>query len=276
MKKILIPTDFSKNARNAALFAFSLFEKDQCKFYLLNTYEIPLSVAKEVISYNDIQRQKSVEKLQKWKGDLTIKLQNPQHIIEILSNLGNPVNVIRRRVLEDKFDILIIASQIGNGLEESNTECILTGVVKNANCPTIIVPEKTTFQIPNHILFVLDPETREINENLLSPLTKIAKLFKSYIYILSFAKRNQKIDTNESAGCELDFHLREIAHQFYFIENEFTTDHIENFIRLHPVDMIAMFSTNFSVIQQIFKYMKDSSTRIPLFYLGDSFSKRGH
>ena len=277
MKKVLLPTDFSKNAKNAAVFALSLFKNDKCEFYLLNTYQIPLSVAKGVISYNDILRKRSFKKLQKWKEVLTKKLQNPQHVIETVSNLGNPVNVIRRRVLKDKFDILIIASRIENGSEETTKECILSNVIKNVNCPTIIVPEKTNFHIPTHILFVFDLDSKETKakmESMFSQLIKIAKQYKSFIYILYFSKRNKKNDTEKSRDChELGFYFQGITHQFYFAENDYTSDYIENFIRKHTVDMVAMYSKDFSGFKHIFQYINESSTRIPILFLPDAYSK---
>ena len=36
MKRILLPTDFSKNSLNAMEYAMALFDKVACKFYLLN------------------------------------------------------------------------------------------------------------------------------------------------------------------------------------------------------------------------------------------------
>ena len=38
MKKVLIPTDFSKNAWNATRYALELFENEKCEINLLNTY----------------------------------------------------------------------------------------------------------------------------------------------------------------------------------------------------------------------------------------------
>ncbi|MGB5171273.1 MAG: universal stress protein, partial [Eudoraea sp.] len=38
MKKIILPTDFSKNAFNAICYAAELFKKEECVFYLVNTY----------------------------------------------------------------------------------------------------------------------------------------------------------------------------------------------------------------------------------------------
>ena len=39
MKTILIPTDFSANARNAPYTALKLFRNEACRFVLLNTFE---------------------------------------------------------------------------------------------------------------------------------------------------------------------------------------------------------------------------------------------
>ncbi|MFT6994773.1 MAG: hypothetical protein ACJA1P_001511, partial [Maribacter sp.] len=35
MKKILIPTDFSKNSKNAIRYALALFQETSCHFFLL-------------------------------------------------------------------------------------------------------------------------------------------------------------------------------------------------------------------------------------------------
>ena len=38
MKKILLPTDFSKNSWNAICYALELFKTTECLFYLVHTY----------------------------------------------------------------------------------------------------------------------------------------------------------------------------------------------------------------------------------------------
>ena len=41
MKSILIPTDFSVDARNAALYAIALFGTMDCQYFLIHAYSIP-------------------------------------------------------------------------------------------------------------------------------------------------------------------------------------------------------------------------------------------
>ena len=37
-KHILIPTDYSKNAFNAIVYAFELFENEDCRFHIFHSY----------------------------------------------------------------------------------------------------------------------------------------------------------------------------------------------------------------------------------------------
>ena len=39
-KRILLPTDFSKNARNAIRYALDLYSERECSFHFLNVYQV--------------------------------------------------------------------------------------------------------------------------------------------------------------------------------------------------------------------------------------------
>ncbi|HAT67935.1 MAG TPA: universal stress protein, partial [Flavobacteriaceae bacterium] len=40
MRKVLIPTDFSRNAWDAIAYAVDLFKNEPCEFYILNVYSL--------------------------------------------------------------------------------------------------------------------------------------------------------------------------------------------------------------------------------------------
>ena len=50
MKNILLPTDFSKNSKNAIRFALNFFEGETCHFYLLNCQKPSNYLTSEVLS----------------------------------------------------------------------------------------------------------------------------------------------------------------------------------------------------------------------------------
>ena len=89
MKKILLPTDFSDNARNAINYALSLYKDENCKFYLLNTYtpiiynyDYRMSAGGYLGEVADVVRENSLEKLDEIEKELKEKFNNPKHQFE--------------------------------------------------------------------------------------------------------------------------------------------------------------------------------------------------
>ena len=57
MKKILVPTDFSKEAENALKVASDLYRKfKSCEIYLLHLLELPLHQVDAFSSHSDLQK----------------------------------------------------------------------------------------------------------------------------------------------------------------------------------------------------------------------------
>lgn len=57
MKKIFLPTDFSKNAQKAIDYALCLFEKEACIFYLLHAYYIaPSARGTKIMAQEDLKQ----------------------------------------------------------------------------------------------------------------------------------------------------------------------------------------------------------------------------
>ncbi|HMR14955.1 MAG TPA: universal stress protein, partial [Mariniflexile sp.] len=54
MKKILVPTDFSLQAKNALKVAAQLAKKYHCDIYLLHVLEIPLHTVDPLTTYNNL------------------------------------------------------------------------------------------------------------------------------------------------------------------------------------------------------------------------------
>ena len=51
-KHILLPTDFSSNARNAIDYAIQMFRKEECIFYILNAFEVGASGLSSTMAKN--------------------------------------------------------------------------------------------------------------------------------------------------------------------------------------------------------------------------------
>ena len=81
MKKILLPTDFSKNSWNAIYYALELFKTTECLFYLVHTYTPILynpelsSTSRQDLELMDITRKNSQNRLKKTKEKILENIQ---------------------------------------------------------------------------------------------------------------------------------------------------------------------------------------------------------
>ena len=81
MKRIVLPTDFSKNAFNAITYALKLFKDIECTFFLLNTYTPPVYHTEYVtgsaglMGLGDVLQEASINQLEKIKKKFWSKFQ---------------------------------------------------------------------------------------------------------------------------------------------------------------------------------------------------------
>ena len=72
MRRVLIPTDFSENSKNAVRYAFEIFKHDaDTEYTLLNAYDLPRRpTSGMLVSITDILKKDSVEGLKKMVSEI--------------------------------------------------------------------------------------------------------------------------------------------------------------------------------------------------------------
>jgi len=190
MKKILVPTDFSKEAGYALDAALDLAAKTGAHVILLHVVEgfVQGSFSTQGGGPDDFSEEVFMKKLmEKGKNDLSKlvtdhKLENIQ--ISTSVKVGNPFHHISRDILENEADLVIMGSRGTSGYEEvligSNTE----RVVRHAKCPVITIKEPVDFNQVTDIVFAADfidtednvAEELKILQNLLNAKLHLVKV----------------------------------------------------------------------------------------------------
>lgn len=189
MKRILVPTDFSKQAENALKAAAQIARKNNLEIHLLHMLEIPSQMNDAITGATEIPEimlfiQKAKETLQfirdkHYLKDLTIidaiKLEKASQGILSYSK-------------ENNIDLVIMGSNGISGIEEiiigSNTE----KVVRLSTVPVIIIKEETTNFNPTKIVFASD-----FSEEIKKPFQKVldfVNLFDAKLYLVNICTPN--------------------------------------------------------------------------------------
>ena len=189
-KHILLPTDFSANARNAIDYALYLFEKEACNFYILNAFEVGASglsstmgKAKNTRLFRAI-KEESERNIKSLLDELKSANENPLHRFEGLSIADSLLNAIGRITIDNNIQYIFMGTKGSSAIKEVFMGSSTVSVMKHIDfCPLIAVPENYSFDLPDKIAFATNFE-HTYSEAELIPLIDLAKLWNSEIDVV--------------------------------------------------------------------------------------------
>ncbi|MFI8604646.1 universal stress protein [Cellulophaga baltica] len=189
-KRILIPTDFSKNALNAARYALDLYEKQNCEFYFLNVFHVDgyttdyLALPEPGSPDYDAALEVSEKAFEKLLEVLALHNDNPKHQYHTISSLNFLSEAMKHIISKEAIDLVVMGTQGATGRKGiifgSNT---VKAMEKITVCPVLAIPEMVRFTPIKEIVFPTDLKTNYKSKEL-DYLVDIARMHGSAIRIL--------------------------------------------------------------------------------------------
>jgi nucleotide-binding universal stress UspA family protein len=165
MRRILVPTDFSDEARNAYEVAISIARRTGAAIKLLHVVEAPYyssnfsATGDVMVGSNGMEQVYMLRLLENTKREMNELLHTvPHEGVEVVHevDVDRPINKIRRTIKDDKVDLVVMGSKGSSGLDEfligSNTE----KVVRTAECPVLTVKNRMRNFDPREIVIASD------------------------------------------------------------------------------------------------------------------------
>lgn len=206
MKSILVPIDFSKQAKYAAKAASDIAKISNAKIYLLHMLELPTGII-DPSSYGSSSNtptallflKRAHEKFEEFK-----KLPFLEGLeVEDSVQFHKAFDGIIEESEKQKVDLIVMGSKGTSGLEEmlvgSNTE----KVVRNSKIPVLVIKnEIDNFKIEN-IVFASNFEKK--NKVSFQKILDFASLFNARIHLLKINTINNFETTKESSDAIRNF-----------------------------------------------------------------------
>src|SRR3954466_4395451 len=145
MKHILVPTDFSDDARNASHYAAHLAEKFKANLTLLHAYMLPTPVSEvPYVMINAEEMQRENEEIARVEAE---KLGSAYNVkVNYVVRLGFPSDEIES-VIEDMGADFVVMGMKGKGTLEKIVGSTTTSTLKKIHNPLLIVPEKKSTRL---------------------------------------------------------------------------------------------------------------------------------
>lgn len=242
MKRILILTDFSKNARKATSTALRLYGSEN-QYYLMNIYHMPMFGASRGEMYPLIADDSN--------DKLKAELKHASEIIEIddyriglIAEIGYDEGVIINFIRTKGIDFVVLGKGGTNSLIGSFT----ASITHNSPVAVLIVPEDYECKAIKKIVFATD--LLGVNKKMLISLLDFAKHNKSEILILNVYKDHKP---NPVAYQEhIDGYLGDIKHSYYYVQNNNIVEGITQFTEETQADQLVILNRKDSLIERLF------------------------
>jgi len=279
-RKILLPTDFSKNAWHAITYALELYKKEHVDFYILNVFSATGNIISSLINIEPGSEMYETAKLDSENGlakvldMLTFRdHDNPKHHFETISKFHGVVEAIKN-VVEEKDIELIVMGTKGNTASRSK---VFGGVAidimeKVRNCPVIVVPEQAKHNVPKEIVFPTGFKTH-VKRRELNYLIDLANNCKASIRILHVAAEDKLSDIQLSNKTLLKEYFENVPHTFHALSHIEIPAAINCFVDSRDSDMVAFINKKHAFFGSILSnpLVKEigSHSKVPIFVMHD-------
>lgn len=257
MHTILVPTDFSVTAKNAALYAIQLAQDLGIpKVTLYHAYQLPVSVdpMTPTLQMMDLEELKNIA-----ETGLTHFVKEVKSAISASVELEsiNEFNVldigIEQQCEQSQVSLIVMGITGGSKMEEVLIGSNTTDIARKSKVPVIIIPSECKYTPLEEIVLACD--LKKVVEN--TPVQAIKDLLdstKAKLYVLNVSDTAKPVSADATHQSQIVQALFEqYQPDFRFLEGDDFTEVINQFASEHEVDLIITIPKKHGLFDKLFR-----------------------
>ncbi|MEI6265799.1 MAG: universal stress protein [Sphingobacteriia bacterium] len=261
MQTIIVPTDFSTTAANAAAYAIQFAEQIKVKRILLfHAYELPVALDPlmpgvqmlELDSYKEV----ATNNLENFRYELRSKFPNTAIQLDIVVEYGSITGGIEMIATREKIELIIMGITGGGALAETLIGSNTTSVAGALGMPVLIIPPHAKYNPVKKIMLSCDFDHADkfIPVNIIRSLINDthAKLLVFNIEV-DMEETNAKYPASMMGeGFAVHTLLQEFQPEYHFTKNKEYVDGVNEYADSHEVDMIISIPKRKGFFEKLF------------------------
>jgi nucleotide-binding universal stress UspA family protein len=254
MKTIIAPTDFSPVSINAVNYAADMACTTGCDLLILHVYQQPVIVAEVPVPIygvdDDEEYQK--EKLEKLRADLLFRTRDRIRIVAQVEQGDILLKIEECCTLVNPYAVVVGPETVGR-IGELVGAAVTSEMIKDLQCPVIIVPENIHFSNIKKIGLACDFE-KVVNTIPVEEIKTMVKEFNAELHVMHVHHDPEIVYSNtiiEESGW-LQEMLYDIHPKYHLINNDNIEEGIEQFAESNKLDMLIVVPKKHSVLHKLF------------------------
>ncbi|MDF1676169.1 MAG: universal stress protein [Vicingaceae bacterium] len=278
MITILLPTDFSNNAKNAIFYALELYKNQEVNFILMNAFHPTHDDMANSItggSLNDLLSQASEKQLQELIAEIKSKkqLNNKKHSFSFKSVYGSLVEIIDTFVDKHPIDLIVMGAKGMSAVEKIVFGSNTYAVIKEVDCPALVIPDKVSYSSPSTISIATD--FKEIKKkNIFATLQSLVKDFKPEITLFNVTEEMKSIGADEKQMAQSITNILDVEDiKTSYFKHEDVIYGTKEYVKQHNTSLMVLVNKKRNFFEDLFhiSFTKQISfhAEIPLLILHD-------
>ncbi len=246
MKRILLPTDFSKEATHALDFAQGLAKKANSEMLLLHVLEVPygsFSVMGEIhtdYSFEQLYQVQLIRKTRERLADMVANLESQGVTASYKLEFGNPFEYITKNIIDEEVDLVVMGSKGASGLTEVLIGSNAERVIRFANCPVFTIKGETKLEDIKSMVYASDMTDEQ--DLISDQVTRLQELLDLKMHVIRVKTPYNYLTEGHALKQLKHFVARNNLKNYTIstVEAEFADEGILKFARDNNAGMIAM------------------------------------
>lgn len=270
METILLPTDFSPTAKNAALYALKLAAQlGAKKVVLYHSYEIPVSVDPVTpgIQMLDIESAKESSANALDDFELQIKAFANTVTIEKINEYGALSDGLDEVCTRVNAGLVVMGITGGGILEEKLIGSNTLSVAKHTKIPVIIVPANAVFTTVSSVMLTSDFDKADRSIPV-DAVRKILEETKAKLYVFHMEEQNDPYGVTYPSNIMGESYalyslLQDLHPEYHFSKNKNFVEGINEFTAEKGIDLVINIPKKHGFFESLFK---ESHTKMLAFH----------
>jgi len=266
-------TDFSDNSRNAIEYALIFFRGGKYNFFILNVHKVSkyttadlMSSSKDETIYDSIVKNPKAE-LNKMIKEYKQRYSCEDYSFKSICDYDAFVSAVSQVVNLHGIDLIIMGTNGATGAMEVIFGSNTVSVIRNVDCPVLVIPQGFKFIEINKILFTTE-FTEIFNEESLNILKGIIEKHQTELDVLILNKEDISPDLIKNKKNKFDAFFEGYKLNYYTITNVPIDMAMNCFEQIKKVDLSASVINKESFLKRLVTGSKTDNityeSRVPL------------
>jgi nucleotide-binding universal stress UspA family protein len=257
MKTILVPTDFSSTAKNAAMYAINFAKQLKYeRIILYNAYQAPLTPDPDIAMINTVDITE-LEKSSKTNLENFKMLLKPycdaSVTLDIISEYGAVTYDINEICKSNEVDFIVMGVTGVGKVEETLIGSFAIDVARRSEVPVIIVPPDATFTKIEEVMFACD-FSKVVETTPVESIKKLLDASEAKLFVVNIDHNNKRFNSDTPfESLMLDTLLYDYKPEYRFIDDPDFVEGINKAALDKQVDLIITIPKKMGWFEGLFK-----------------------